>query len=100
MKKKRRIEITTFRRRTTIIVRGFSGDNMAADQSESLQLALAELATSGREPDIDQLRLAGQATLAQRELSKSTELKSKPNQTLKDKSRKWISRVTSRRNKS
>ena len=100
MKKKRRIEITTFRRQTTIIVCECSGDNMAADQSDSLRLALAELATSDREPDIDQMRQAGHATLAQRELSRSTEIRSKPVQTLKDKGRKWINRVTSRRNRS
>jgi len=99
MKEKRRIEITTFRRQTTIIVRDCSGDNMAADQSDSLQLALAELA-SDREPNIDQMPQAGHATLAHRELGRSTEIKSKPDQTLRDKGRKWINRVTSRRNKS
>ena len=95
MKKKRRIEITTVRRRTTIIVR----QSQTGIQNGSLQQALSELAARTLDREINQLTQVAEASLVRAQSSDATEIISKPDPIVGDSKRKWIKRIGLRRNK-
>ncbi len=88
MKKKRRIEITAFRRRTTISLHERRGDNFNAAppcHSDTFQRVLVDLSSRDVSIDIDQLTQAAQASLTELEPSESTEMSSTPNLLVKKK---------------
>ncbi len=82
MKKRRRIEITAFRRRTTISLHERRGDNFNAappSNADPFQRVMADLSPRDLSIDIDQLTQAAQASLTQLEPGESTEMSSTTN---------------------
>ena len=82
MKKRRRIEITAFRRRTTIILREPVGDNFSApppDRGDALQRVLSDLTTKDVDLDLDQFTQATRINPTPLKLSESKETGNPPN---------------------